>query len=100
LGHGCDCVRCSCARGLWGVAHAAPTRQVLSGFEPMSRDNSRVLLQEWSVESFTMWGIAALVVIATASASDAAVTAWVYRCSAGLLLALSILTSSPAHARP
>jgi hypothetical protein len=59
----------------------------------MSRDKSRVLPQEWSVESFTMWGIAALVVIATASASDAAVTAWVYRCSAGLLLALSILTS-------
>ena len=40
-----------------------------------------------------MWGIAALLVIATVSASGAAVTVWVYRCSAGLLLALAIRMS-------
>jgi citrate synthase len=31
---------------LWGVAHAIPTRQVLAGFEPITPDNRRVILQE------------------------------------------------------
>jgi hypothetical protein len=30
--------------GLWGVAHAVPTRQVVRGFGPISRDNRRVLI--------------------------------------------------------
>ena len=79
--------------GLWGVAHVVPTRQVVRGFAPISKDNRFVLVQEWLAEALTMWGIAALVVVVTASASDSAVTAWVYRCSAGLLLALAVLTS-------
>lgn len=32
--------------GLWGVSHAIPTRQVVAGFGPISRDNRRVLIQE------------------------------------------------------
>jgi citrate synthase len=42
--------------GLWGVAHAVPTRQVLAGFEPIMVDNRRVLLQEWLAEAFTVRG--------------------------------------------
>lgn len=79
--------------GLWGVAHAVPTRQVLAGLTPVSADNRRVFLQEWLVEAFTMWGIAALVVVVTAVGGQAAVTAWVYRVAAGLLLALAALTA-------
>ncbi len=41
--------------GLWGVAHGVPTRQVIAGFEPITVDNRRVLLQEWLAESVTMW---------------------------------------------
>ena len=78
---------------LWGVAHAVPTAQVLAGFEPITADNRRVLLQEWLAEAFTMWGVAALVVAVTAVASASSVTAWAYRVSAGLLLALAVLTS-------
>jgi hypothetical protein len=78
---------------LWGVAHAVPTRQVVRGFAPISGDNRRIVIQEWLAEAFTMSGIAALVVTVTTSASDAVATAWVYRSSAGLLLALAILTS-------
>jgi hypothetical protein len=78
---------------LWGVAHAVPTGQVLAGFEPITTDNRRVLLQEWLAEAFTMWGIAALVIAVTAVASASSVTAWAYRVSAGLLLALAVLTS-------
>ena len=39
----------------WGVAHAAPSRQVLTGFVPITADNRRILLQEWLAEAFTMW---------------------------------------------
>lgn len=78
--------------GLWGVAHAVPTRQVLAGFAPITPDNRRVLLQEWLAEAITMWGIAALVIVVTAAGGGAGVTGWVYRAAAVLLLALALLT--------
>lgn len=78
----------------WGVAHAVPTRQVLAGFEPISADNRRIVLQEWLAEALTMWGIAAVVIVVTAAdGTDAAGRAWVYRAAAGLLVALGTLTA-------
>ena len=79
---------------LWGVAHVVPTRQVLKGFEPISLDNRRIVLQEWLAEGFTMWGIAA-VLFSVTGAVGAGTTAshWVYLTSAGLLLALAALTT-------
>jgi len=56
--------------GSWGVAHAVPTSQVIAGFEPITVDNRRVMLQEWLVEAVTMWGIAALVIVVTAVGGD------------------------------
>jgi hypothetical protein len=79
--------------GLWGLAHAIPTRQVVASFGPISKDNRLVVTQEWLVEAFAMWGVAALVVVVTALASDASITSWVYRIVAGLLLALAGLTA-------
>ena len=79
--------------GIWGVAHALPTPQVVAGFEPITPDNRRVLIQEWLAEAFTMWGLAALIVVSTAvGGTDSDVTAWVYRVVAGLLVALAVLT--------
>jgi hypothetical protein len=79
---------------VWGVAHAVPTRQVVAGFGPVSGDNRRVIVQEWLAEAFTMWGIAAMVIAATAAAGAAGdVRAWVYRVAAGLLVALGVLTA-------
>lgn len=78
---------------LWGVSHAVPTRQVVKGFEPITADNRRVLTQEWLAEAFTMWGVAALVVVVTVVDADSAVTDWAYRACAGLLLALAVLTA-------
>jgi len=72
------------AVALWGVAHVLPTRNVLTGFEPVTVDNRRVLLQEWLAEAFAMWGTAALVVVATVvGGAGSDVTAWVYRAAAG-----------------
>ena len=82
------------AVALWGIAHAIPTRQVLAGFEPVTADNRRIIAQEWLAEAFTMWGIAAVVIITTAAGGiDASARAWIYRALAGLLAALAALTA-------
>ena len=79
---------------VWGVAHAAPTRQVLAGFAPITTDNRRIVAQEWLAEAFTMWGIAAIVIAVTAvGGTDTGARVWVYRISAGLLIALGALTA-------
>ncbi len=79
---------------LWGVAHAIPTSRMLAGFAPVTADNRRVVLQEWLAEAFTMWGVAAIVVAATASGGGpgAGTRDWVYRAAAALLIALAALT--------
>ncbi len=80
--------------GLWGVAHAIPTTQVVAGFEPITADNRRVLVQEWLAEAFTMWGLAAVIIVSSVvGGAGSEVTAWVYRVVAGLLLALAVLTA-------
>ena len=77
-----------------GLAHAVPTRQVVAGFGPISMDNRRVIVQEWLAEAFTMWGIAAIVIAATAAGGAMTdVRAWVYRVAAALLVALGALTA-------
>jgi hypothetical protein len=80
---------------VWGVAHVVPTRQVLGGFEPVTTDNRRIIAQEWLAEAFTMWGVAAVVIVATAAARgpDSGLLAWIYRLTAGLLVALAALTA-------
>jgi hypothetical protein len=79
---------------VWGTAHAVPTGQVLAGFQPVTPDNRRIVQQEWLAEAITMWGLAAVVIAATA-ASDAAtdVRAWVYRAVSVVLIALAVLTA-------
>ena len=63
---------------MWGVAHAAPTRQVVAGFAPITADNRRIVVQEWLAEAFTMWGIAAIVIVVTAAGgADAGARVWV-----------------------
>ena len=78
---------------VWGIAHAVPTKRVVAGFAPITADNRRILTQEWLAESLTMWGMAALVVVVTATAADIQVTVIVYRVVAGLLVALAVLTA-------
>ena len=80
------------AIALWGAAHVLPTRRVVSGFEPLSTDNRRVLVQEWLAEAFIMWGIAAVVVVGTVTHSGSGVD-WLYRTMAALLAALAGLTA-------
>jgi hypothetical protein len=78
----------------WGLAHAVPTRQVVAGFGPIDADNRLVIVQEWLAEALTMWGVAAMVIAATAAGgSVTGVRDWVYRVAAALLVALGVLTA-------
>jgi len=71
-----------------------PTRQVVAGFGPIGADNRLVIMQEWLAEALTMWGIAAVVIAATAAGGAATdVRDWVYRVAAALLAALGVLTA-------
>lgn len=83
--------------GSWrsGVSlNAIPTRRVVAGFGQVGVDNRRVILQEWLAESFTMWGISSVVVMATLVApSNTDVVRGVYFVAAGLLVALAVLTA-------
>ena len=65
----------------------------LGGFEPITTDNRRVVLQEWLAEAFTMWGVAALVVAVTAVAGGSDASKATDGAAAGLLVALAVLTS-------
>jgi hypothetical protein len=78
--------------GVWGVAHAVPTRQVVAGFQPTSQDNIRVITQEWLAEALTMWGLAGIIIAATAAGPATAAT-WVYRVGAALLVGIAALTA-------
>ena len=76
------------------MAHAIPTRLVVAGFGPMTTDNRLVITQEWLAEAFTMWGVAAFIVVTTAvGGAEADATGWFYRVAAGLLVALAALTA-------
>jgi len=78
---------------LWGVAHAVPTAKVIAGFEPLTGDNRRILVQEWLAEAFTMWGLAAVILTVTVAAGASAhVSRCVYLVAAGVLVALATLT--------
>ena len=75
-----------------GVAHAIPTGRVVAGFEPTTRDNHRVIVQEWLAEAVTMWGLASILIAVTVVASHSEAAAWTYRVVAGVLIALAALT--------
>ncbi|MGY5207695.1 hypothetical protein [Nocardia gipuzkoensis] len=79
--------------GLWGGAHAIPTRAVIAGFRGISADNRRVLAQEWLAEAVTMWSFATLVIVVTAVGSGTSAAHWTYRVTAGALLVLAVLTA-------
>ena len=87
--------------GMWGVAHALPTRRVIADFGPIGHNNRRILLQEWLAEAITMWGLAALVIVVTeVGGAGSHVAHWVYRVVAGLLLALAVLTAMTGDRTP
>jgi hypothetical protein len=80
---------------IWGTAHLVYTRQVVSGFGPISRDNGRVLAMEWINEGAALLFIAALLaaVALTDATSDAAqAVLWVTVVMLNAMSAVSLFT--------
>jgi len=77
----------------WGVAHIAPTKNVVDGFGSISEDNKQIITQEWIAEGLTMVFIGFLVLFITFfEESDNAVSLLVYRLSALMLIIMAGLT--------
>lgn len=84
----------SIAIALWGVAHIVPTKSVVNGFEPISRDNKRIITMEWIAEGLTLCFIGLLVLFITIlGGSQNQLSDIVYRASAVMLLVMAVLTS-------
>ena len=78
---------------IWGLAHIVPTKSVVAGFEPLSRDNRLVLTMEWVVEGLFLVFIGLLALLVTATVGpDARGASVVYRACAGVLLVLAVWT--------
>ena len=50
---------------LWGIAHIAPTKSVVSGFGRISEDNKRIITMEWIAEGLTLCFIGIVVLLIT-----------------------------------
>lgn len=84
----------SAIAALWGVAHIVPTRNVLAGFEPLSRDNRLVLKMEWVAEGLTLVFLGVLGFLVTVLAGPTGAGAVVvYRAAAGMLLVMAAWTA-------
>jgi hypothetical protein len=80
---------------VWGVAHLVYTRNVVSGFGPIGRDNLRVLTMEWINEGAALVFIAALVAtvaLVDATSDVARAVLWVTVVMLNVMSAVSLFT--------
>jgi hypothetical protein len=78
---------------LWGIAHIAPTKPVVKGFEKMSQENKRIITMEWVAEGLTLCFIGVLVLLVTIlGESSNPVSIIVYRLSALMLIIMAAWT--------
>ena len=79
---------------VWGIAHLAPTKPIVKGFGDISSDNRRIITMEWIAEGLTLIFIGLLVLLITARYDHSnAVSIFVYRASAGMLVLMAALTA-------
>lgn len=50
---------------IWGVAHLFPTKSVVAGFGPISKDNTRIITMEWITEGVALIFLGAIVFVVT-----------------------------------
>jgi hypothetical protein len=79
---------------IWGIAHIVPTKMVVAGFEPLSRDNRLVLTMEWVAEGLVLMFIGGLCALLTLVVGPQAAGArTVYWACAAMLLVLATWTA-------
>jgi hypothetical protein len=79
---------------LWGIAHILPTKSVVKGFGPISKESKRIITMEWISEGLSLCFIGILVLVITIIAgSGNSVSIIVYRISAIMLFIMALLTA-------
>jgi hypothetical protein len=76
----------------WGVAHLVPTKSVVSGFGPISRENQHIITMEWTVEGVALIFIGLLVAAVAQVDAASAVSKVVFILSTFVLLTLAIVS--------
>ena len=79
---------------LWGIGHIAPIKSVVSGFEPISEENRRIITMEWAAEGLTLCFIGVLVLLVTIlGGSQNPVSLLVFRICGSMLVIMAIWTA-------
>ena len=77
----------------WGLFHLVPTGKIVSSFGPISLESRRILTMEWIAEGLVHVALGTTVICVTALGDSGSTADLVYRCVAGLLLAIAALTA-------
>jgi len=78
---------------LWGIAHIAPTKSIVEGFGPISKDNQRLITMTWVSEGLTLCFIGALVLLVVLLGGAGAPSSLiVYQACAAMLLITAVWT--------
>ncbi|MBN2305497.1 MAG: hypothetical protein JXQ72_13515 [Anaerolineae bacterium] len=79
---------------LWGAGHLFPTRNVVTGFGPLSDDNRYIIMMEWIAEGMTLifLGVLVLAVTLTGDSGESLATL-VYIAVVLMLGALAVLSA-------
>ena len=79
---------------MWGIAHIIPTKNVVSGYGEISRDNKLIFIMEWIAEGTTLIFIGVLtLLINILNGCQNPVSLNVFRISAVMLIIMAILTA-------
>ena len=79
---------------IWGIAHIIPTKNVVSGYGEISRDNKLIFMMEWIAEGTTLIFIGILtLLINILNGYQNPVSLNVFRISAVMLIIMAMLTA-------
>lgn len=83
---------------VWGVAHIIPTRNVVTGFGPLSEDNRINITMEWVAEGLALAFVGVLAALVTAAGgSDDPVARLVVWAVIGFCVVMGIWTFIVGH---
>ena len=77
---------------IWGISHLIPTKNVVTGFGDISKDNRNIIMMEWIVEGVSLIFIGVLVGVLTYISPLGALLRAAYAVVVAGLLALAIVS--------
>ena len=78
---------------IWGISHIVPTRSVVSGVGPLSRENKFIITMEWIAEGLALCFIGVSVLLTwLLFGGDNSAVLFVLRLSSVMLLCMAVLS--------